>query len=45
MSYIDELTVQVAEIFHQATTRQQLQEKVLELVQAKVKESFKNGLR
>ena len=44
MTYIDDLTIQVAEVFHQARTREQLQEKVLELIQAKAKESFKNGL-
>jgi hypothetical protein len=44
MTYIDELTSQIIEVFDKAKDKTDLQEKVLAFVQSKVKESFKNGL-
>lgn len=44
MSYIDELTKQVNQVFDQAQDETALRQDVLELVIAKSKESFKNGL-
>jgi hypothetical protein len=44
MSYIDQLTEQVKTIFDQASDRNDLHQKVMDLVIAKSKESFKNGL-
>ena len=45
MSYLDDLSEEVQTVFEQsADDWDELQQKVLELVQAKSKESFKNGL-
>lgn len=44
MSYLDKLTQQVQELFEQAGNINELQQKVLDMVQSKAKESFKNGL-
>ena len=44
MSYIEELYGQVDEVFGQAPDKDALRQMVLDLVIAKSKESFKNGL-
>ncbi len=44
MSYLDDLSKQVQAVFDQTEDWDELQEKVLEFVQAKSRESFKNGL-
>jgi len=45
MSYQDELTQQVKELFDQAADQADLQNKVLTFVQARTKQSFINGLK
>ena len=44
MSYLDELNKQVKDIFDSVTDKSDLFDTVLDFVQAKSKESFKNGL-
>ena len=44
MSYQDELTKQVKALFSQVHNIEELEQQVLELLQSKAKESFKNGL-
>ena len=45
MSYPDELTQQVKQIFDQAADQADLQNKVLIFVHARTKQSFINGLK
>ena len=45
MSYQEELTQQVKELFDQAADQADLQNKVLTFVQARTKQSFINGLK
>ena len=44
MSYIEQLTAEVNELFNGAADRDTLRQSVVEFVTAKSKESFKNGL-
>lgn len=44
MSYLDNLTAEVDRLFEQVGEGEDLQEKVLEFLQRKSKESFKNGI-
>ena len=45
MSYQDELAHEVTQLFQQVEDRDELEKKVLAMLQLKAKESFTNGLK